>query len=337
MLLVGFTASACSSGSSTPTDQTSTTVATNGSLSGSSSSFDRIPDIVQNVAPSTVSIHANVGNGSGVVWDDKGNIVTNEHVIRDATTIAVSFADGTHAAAKLVADDPITDLAVLHVDRPGLPPAHFASALPRVGALAIAMGNPLGFANTVSAGIVSSLNRNIPGSAATSQALVDLIQTDAPISPGNSGGALLDDEGRVMGINVAYIPPEARAVSIGFAIPSATVTNVVRQLLQTGTVSHAFMGMVPTTLTAQVRDSLGVHATSGVVVSSVVTGGPAANAGIKPGDVLTAIGSTRVASEEQFLSAMRGHRPGDVVDVTVIRGTATKKAKVTLTGRPMSG
>lgn len=125
--------------------------------------FDRIPDTVDDVAPSTVSITTNFSNGSGVIWDASGTIVTNEHVIEGATSIVVRFADGTHDRAELIADDPITDLAVVKVDRSGLPPAKFATALPRVGELAIALGNPLGFSDTVTAGIVSGLNRNTPG------------------------------------------------------------------------------------------------------------------------------------------------------------------------------
>lgn len=296
-----------------------------------------IPDIVDDVSPSTVSIHTDSGNGSGVVWDAKGTIVTNEHVIRGARRLSVSLADGTHLGAELIAEDRITDLAILHVDRAGLPPATFRRDLPRVGELAIAIGNPLGFSDTVTAGIVSSLNRDIPGSAVESSALVDLIQTDAAISPGNSGGALVDGNGQVIGINVAYIPPEASAVSIGFAIPAPTVRDVVEQLLKNGTVSHAFMGLVPTTLTAQIRDSLGVHATSGVVVQSVVTGGPAANAGIAAGDVITAIDGKPIRNSEVFLAALRSHHPGDVVTVAFTRGTASHDAKVKLQDRPPSG
>ncbi len=298
------------------------------------STFDQIPDIVARVAPSTVSIHSDVGEGSGVIWSADGLIVTNEHVTRDASQIVVRFADGTHVAAKLLAEDPMTDLAILRADRTDLPPATFATSLPRVGELAIALGNPLGFSGTVSAGIVSSLNRNIPGSAQTSAALVDLIQTDAAISPGNSGGALVDSKGQVMGINVAYIPPEARAVSIGFAIPAETVTSVVQQLLKNGTVSHAFMGLAPTTLTSQVRDSLNVHATAGAVVTAVTPGGPAADAGIQEGDVLVELADTPITSAETFLAAMRTHKPGDVVNVQVVRGTKRHRMNVTLRDRP---
>lgn len=166
--------------------------------------------------------------------------------------------------------------------------------------------------------------------------MVDLIQTDAPISPGSSGGALIDGAGEVIGINVAYIPPEASAVSIGFAIPAATVADVVRQLLRTGTVSHAFMGLVPTTLTPQIRNSLGVHATTGVVVTDVTSGGPAANAGIAPGDVITRIGDTSITSSEGFLAALRRHRPGESVKVSITRGRASDDVMVTLSDRPPS-
>ncbi len=334
VLVVAFLAAGCSS-PSPANDGSSTTIASKQGTSNGPS--DRIPDIVQNVSPSTVSIHTDAGDGSGVVWNTRGDIVTNEHVTRGAKNITVSFADGTHAAADLVAEDPTTDLAVLHTDRTGLKPATFATALPRVGSLAIAIGNPLGFTDTVSAGIVSSLNRDIPGSASTSAALVDLIQTDAAISPGNSGGALLDGSGRVIGINVAYIPPEASAVSIGFAIPAATVTDVVDQLLKTGKVSHAFMGLVPATLTSQIRDSLGVHATAGVVVQSVVADGLAARAGIAAGDVITAIDGRSITNAEGFLAALRRHDPDETVPVAVTRGTSHHTLQVTLVDRPPGG
>ncbi len=178
--------------------------------------FARIPEVVRKVEPSVVAVLTDAGEGSGVIWRDK--IITNRHVVADARRIEVAFADGKRSGARVVGADPVTDLAVLETDRKDLPGVTFASRLPEVGELAVAIGNPLGFENTVTAGIVSGLQRSIPGSAAQSQALVDLIQTDAAISPGNSGGALVSGNGDVIGMNVAYIPPQARAVSIGFAI-----------------------------------------------------------------------------------------------------------------------
>ncbi|MDQ3946445.1 MAG: trypsin-like peptidase domain-containing protein [Actinomycetota bacterium] len=185
--------------------------------------FARIPGIVRDVEPSVVAVLTNVGEGSGVVWRPEGLVLTNHHVVDGARSVELAFADGKRASAQVVATDPLTDLALLRADRQGLPAAAFADDLPVVGELAVAIGNPLGFENTVTAGIISGLHRSIPGSAPRTQALIDLVQTDAAISPGNSGGALVDGDGKVVGINVAYIPPQARAVSIGFAIPAPTI------------------------------------------------------------------------------------------------------------------
>ncbi|MGH9231326.1 MAG: S1C family serine protease [Acidimicrobiales bacterium] len=299
--------------------------------------FGRIPDVVREVEPSVVAILTDRGEGSGVIWDQDGTIVTNHHVVAQATDPEVAFADGKRSPADLVASDPITDLAVLSADRDGLPAAEPARTLPEVGELAIAIGNPLGFENTVTAGIVSGLHRSIPGSARTTPALVDLIQTDAPISPGNSGGALVDADGRIIGINVAYIPPAARAVSIGFAIPAPTVRDVVGQLLDDGDVSHAFLGIRPAPLTPEIASRLGADVDAGVVVLDVVSGGPAEDAGMTPGDVITAIDDQQIDTVEDLLATLRDHAPGDEITVAVAREGDTVELTVTLTDRPQTG
>lgn len=299
--------------------------------------FGAIPEIVREVEPSVVAVITDTGEGSGVVWAADGLIVTNHHVIASANRITIAFADGTRSSATVVASDPLTDVAVLRADRDDLPPARFAETLPVVGELAIAIGNPLGFENTVTAGIVSGLHRSIPGSGAITQALVDLIQTDAAISPGNSGGALVNARGEVMGINVAYIPPQASAVSIGFAIPAPTVRDVVRQLLEDGTVQHAFFGIVPASLTEQVARQLDINADRGVVVLELVEDGPAAAAGIEPGDVITAIDGEEVETAEDFLALLRARSPGDRITVEILRGDRTMEVTVTLVERPATG
>jgi S1-C subfamily serine protease len=176
------------------------------------------------------------GVGSGVIYRSDGIILTNHHVVADASRIEVALADGSRVPGHVTATDPDTDLAVIHVDRKGLPAAEFDRALPQVGELAVVLGSPLGFEKTVTAGIVSGLHRSIPGSASETRALVDLIQTDAAISPGNSGGAVVDASGQVLGISVAYVSPQQGAVSVGFAIPAATVTRVANELLAHGRV-----------------------------------------------------------------------------------------------------
>ncbi|MBG6182675.1 hypothetical protein IWX65_000608 [Arthrobacter sp. CAN_A214] len=170
-----------------------------------------------------------------------------------------AFADGQRVSGTVEATDVVSDLALVRADRTGLPAAEFETDLPRTGETAIVIGSPLGFENTVTAGIISGLHREIPGSARTSQSLVDLIQTDAPISPGNSGGAVVNGQGKIIGISEAYIPPQSGAVALGFAIPAATAVEVAEQLLEDGTAEHAFLGLVPGAITAQIAQQLGLE------------------------------------------------------------------------------
>jgi S1-C subfamily serine protease len=296
--------------------------------------FAGIPDLVERVQPSVVSVLTDAGSGSGVVYRDDGVIVTNNHVIARARSIEVAFADGQRAEAELLATDDIVDLAVLKVEGRQVPPAAFADKLPRVGELAIALGDPLGFENSVTVGVVSGLHRSIPGSASQSASLVDLIQTDAPISPGNSGGALVGAAGTVIGINVAYLPPSTGSVSLGFAIPAATVTQTVDQLLRTGRAEHAFLGIRPTTLTPELAQQFGLSATAGVLVLTVEQGGPAADAGMRPGDVLSSIDGRELRTAEDLLAALRTRKPGDTVTIEAVRGTDRIEQRAQLSNRP---
>lgn len=300
--------------------------------------FGRIPRIVDAVQPSVVSVlvrsQQGEGIGSGVIWSADGLIVTNNHVVASGGSIEVAFANGQRVSAKVKATDPLSDLAVLTVGRKGLPAAHFRRGLPDVGELAVAIGTPLGLAETVTAGIVSALHRSLPAEPPEGQALVDLLQTDAAISPGNSGGALVDAEGRVMGINVAYIPPQQHAVSIGFAIPSPEVVQVVQQLLKTGHVQHAFLGIQPADVTPDVARRFGLSVQQGVLVIDVVQGSAAAKGGLEPGDVIVALAGTEVRSVEDLFTVLRSHRPGQEVKVEVVRGGSRKTLAVRLTDRP---
>lgn len=293
-----------------------------------------IPSIVQDVEPSVVTVFTPDGVGSGVVYREDGLILTNEHVIRGATEVEVGFADGQRAAGTVRATDRVSDLALVHTERTDLPAAQFETRLPRVGELAVVIGSPLGFENTVTAGIVSGLQRSIPGSASSSLSLVDLIQTDAPISPGNSGGAVVNAEGKVIGISEAYIPPQAGAVALGFAIPAATAVEVAEELLADGTADHAFLGLGPARITQQIASELGLPDTRGILVLSVADGGPAAGAGIRPGDVLLTVDGKDLTAPEDLLSALRPRNPGDTIDVGLRRDGAATQLKVTLAERP---
>lgn len=294
-----------------------------------------IPDVVDKVQPSVVTVLTPTGGGSGVVYDDDGTVITNEHVVRGQDRVTLAYADGEEAEAEVVATDTVVDLAVLRSSRTDAPPARFDTALPRVGAQVIAIGSPLGFTATVTAGIISGLHRSIPGSAQQTASLVDLIQTDAAISPGNSGGALVDLDGDVIGISEAYIPPQAGAVSLGFAIPAATVVEVVEELREDGTVDHAFLGLQPTTLTPSMAQRFGLTTEAGVVVLSVVDDGPADRAGIKPGDVILAVDGVDVDSAEQLLATLRNVDPDDELALTVIRDAQRRAVTLTVGRRPM--
>src|SRR6202162_4720598 len=184
-----------------------------------------IPALVRQGEPPCVTVLTDAGRGGGIVYKADGTIVTDSHVVANAHQVTVAFADGQQVSAKVRASDPVTDVAVVQADRTGLTAATFDKALPQGAALAVVMGSPLGFEATVTSGIISGLHRQIPGSASEGAPLVDLIQTDAAISPGNSGGAVIDRQGDVVGVSEAYIPPTVGAVALGFATPAATVAD----------------------------------------------------------------------------------------------------------------
>lgn len=294
------------------------------------SDWDRIPEIVSQVGPSVVSILRQGGEGSGVVWNADGVIVTNNHVVEGAQQVVVVFADGERSAGAVLATDPLSDLAIVQAERRNLPAATFATAIPPPGTLAIAMGNPLGFENSATAGIISGTHRAIPGAAQGAPALVDLIQTDAAISPGNSGGALVDADMQVIGVNVAYIPPSAGSVSIGFAIPAPTVTDVVGQLLEDGSAEHAYLGVHAVPLTPDLVEQFNIPVAEGALVAEVAEGGPAGDAGVRPGDVIVGLGDATVRTVEDMLGALRQHKPGETVPIRIVRDGQESTLEVTL-------
>lgn len=344
-LLAALALAGCSGGDDDESDVTATSTAAReaatptttegsgpGAAAATDAAFSAIPDLVVELQPSVVSIVVDGGEGSGVIVDED-TIVTNAHVVGDADSVQVVLASGRRVDAEVEAIDPRTDLAVLSLPGEDLPGAEFADELPRVGELAIALGNPLGFENTVTAGIVSGLHRAVPSSGQT-PALIDLIQTDAPISPGNSGGALVNARGEVIGVNVAYIPPEARAVSIGFAIPAVTVTSVVEQLEENGRVRHAFLGVRPSDLTPQVAERFDIDVESGVIVLSITADSPAEAAGLREGDLVVRIDGDEIRIVEDLLSRLRENAPGDRVTLEIVRDGDRREIEVTLEDRP---
>ena len=295
-----------------------------------------IPQLVENLAPSVVTIFTDGGLGSGVVYSEDGLVLTNEHVVRGNTLVEVAFADGQRVEGTVKATDPVTDLALVQANRTGLPKPVYQTDLPRVGEGAVVLGSPLGFENTATAGIISGLHRSIPGSASNSLSLVDLIQTDAPISPGNSGGAVINMRGEIIGISEAYIPPSAGAVALGFAIPAATAVEVAEELLADGTAEHAYLGLTPGELTPQIAGQLGIDASTGVVVLAVDEDGPAGRAGIRPGDVLESMEGVDLTAPEKLLAELRSRNPGDTVGFKVKRQDQSLDLKADLIARPTS-
>lgn len=330
----GSTAAPSADTSASPSPSASTGAAVAGT--GATAGLAAVPQVVAKAQASVVTIITSKGLGSGVVYKADGTILTDAHVVESARQVQVAFADGSRTTGKVLATDPVVDLAVVKVDRT-VQPLAFADRLPQVGELAVVLGSPLGFENTVTAGIISGLHREIPGSAQQGQqSLIDLIQTDAPISPGNSGGAVLNAKGEVVGLSEAYIPPSAGAVALGFAIPSPTVVDVADQLIKNGKAKHAYLGIRPTTVTPQVAQQLGVQPMPGAAVLSVQRGGPAATAGVQPGDVIVKLGDTKVSSAEDLLAALRDVDPGQQVPLVVDRGGQTKTLTVTIGDRPAS-
>ena len=298
--------------------------------------FGRIPEIVKEVQPSVVSIDSGGGEGSGVIFDDQGTIVTNDHVVAGAQTVEVVLASGDRIEADVVASSRDFDLAVLQVDREGLPAAKFADELPAVGELAVALGNPLGFENTVTAGIVSGLHRSVPSGGQT-PALVDLIQTDAPISPGNSGGALVGVDGEVIGINVAYLPPgETGAVSLGFAIPAPTATQVVEELLDDGSVELAYLGITPIQVTSELDAQFDLGVDEGVGVAALEPSSAAVASGVMEGDVIVEFDAEPITTVEDLFAELRSRRPGEDATLTVVRNGERREIDVTLGERQAS-
>jgi putative serine protease PepD len=268
--------------------------------------------VVHKVLPSVVQIETSAGLGSGIVFDTKGDIVTNDHVVGSATSFKVTTSNGHQTTGKLVGTFADDDLAVIKIGASGLKPATFAdSSRLEVGDLAIAVGNPLGLTSSVTEGIVSALNRSEQEDNGVT--LVDTIQTSAAINPGNSGGALVDLYGRVIGIpTLAATDTElgTTASGIGFAIPSNVVTDIAGQIIKYGHVvnSHRpYLGIVP-------ADTMG---SAGVYVSNVTAGGPADKAGIKVGDVIVSLNGSSTATTSDLSTVEAKLKPGQKVKIKI--------------------
>jgi serine peptidase DegS len=254
--------------------------------------------------------------GSGVIVDESGHIVTNHHVIANADSIRVQLADGRVADATIVGRDPDTDLAVLKIDLMPLPVATFGrSDQLHVGDVVLAIGNPVGLSQTVTHGIVSAVSRQQLGIAP----LEDFIQTDAPINFGNSGGALVDATGALVGINTAIVAKNIGVEGIGFAIPVNMVRGVLDEIVAHGRVIRGWIGIVPEDLSDEQAQQLG-FAQAGVVIGNLYVGSPAQQAGLLPGDLITAIDGTTPHGAQDALGRIASHKPGTTVVLRGLRG-----------------
>ncbi|HKV35354.1 MAG TPA: DegQ family serine endoprotease [Pyrinomonadaceae bacterium] len=272
------------------------------------------------------------GVGSGVIVSPDGYILTNHHVVDGALEIRVELTDNRSFTAKVVGSDPPSDLAVLKIDAADLPTLSFSdSDKVRVGDPVLALGNPMGIGQTVTSGIVSAKGRS---TGLSDGSFEDFLQTDAAINRGNSGGALVNTTGELIGINSQILSPSGGNIGIGFAIPSNMAKAVMDQLLKSGKVSRGMLGVTIQSVDADLASSLNLPAARGAIVTSVTAGGPAERAGIKRGDVVTAINNQPVIDSNSLRNQVAGMKPGSTATVTVARNGRDQNLQVALSELP---
>ncbi len=272
-----------------------------------------------------------VGLGSGVIVSTSGYILTNNHVVESADEIEVILNDGRRARAQVIGTDPDSDLAVLKIDLDRLPAIVLGNSdALQVGDQVLAIGNPFGVGQTVTGGIISALGRNQLGI----NTFENFIQTDAAINPGNSGGALVDTSGNLLGINTAIYSRSGGSMGIGFAIPVSTAKLVLEGIVKDGQVTRGWIGVEPNELSPELAETFGVQATSGVIITGVLQSGPAAQAGVRPGDVITQVAGVEVKSVAELLTNVAALKPGLASDFTVLRRDETLTVSVMPGTRP---
>ena len=270
--------------------------------------------------------HMGMAQGSGFFISADGYVVTNNHVVEHATDVTVTTADGKTIPARVVGTDPKTDLALLKVkEGSDYPFVSFASQTPRVGDWVIAVGNPFGLGGTVTAGIVSARGRDIGAGPYD-----DFLQIDAPINHGNSGGPTFNANGEVVGVNSAIFSPSGGSVGIGFAIASDVAKNVVQALKDDGHVARGWLGVQIQPVTQDIADSMGLKDAKGALVAKTEKGSPAADAGIKDGDVITAVNGDAVADAHDLARKVAALGPKKAVELAVLRNGSPQTLKVTL-------
>jgi serine protease Do len=270
--------------------------------------------------------HQMVGQGSGFFVTADGYIVTNNHVVENAKTVTITMADGKTLDAKVIGTDPKTDLAVIKVNEKGdYPYVSLAKDAPRVGDWVVAIGNPFGLGGTVTAGIVSADGRDIGAGPYDS-----FMQIDAPINKGNSGGPTFNLKGEVVGVNTAIFSPSGGSVGLGFAIPAKTVDSVVDSLEHGGVVSRGFLGVQIQPISEDIADSLGLKASKGALVDQTTAGTPAADAGLKAGDVIVKLNGQEIQDAADLTRRVGAMKPGDRAEIAYLRDGKEQTANVTL-------
>jgi putative serine protease PepD len=347
-LLAGALGAGLGAGAVIATNDEVSPASTADTAGGADVSTTSLPDgsiskVAAQVLPGVVSIQFSGeeggGSGSGVVIDESGLILTNNHVVEgaaDGGSLTVSFQDGTSTSATIVGRDPTSDLAVIRVedvDTLVAVPLGSSEDL-RVGETVIAVGSPLGLNGTVTTGIVSAKNRPVlAGESATDESVLNAIQTDAAINPGNSGGALVDLDGKLVGINSAIATlgstpgAQSGSIGLGFAIPIDQAKWISQQLIDTGTVEHARLGVSLGPTTGEVR---------GATIESVEPGTTADDIGLEPGDVVTGFGQQGIDSSDALVAAVRSTEPGTTVKLTYVRDGDSNEVDVTLEAAPIS-
>jgi Do/DeqQ family serine protease len=272
-----------------------------------------------------------MGLGSGVIVSPEGYILTNNHVVEGAQEIEVTLSDSRRTTAKVIGTDPDTDLAVLRITLDRLPVIAMGNSdTVQVGDKVLAIGNPFGVGQTVTGGIISALGRNQLGI----NTFENFIQTDAAINPGNSGGALVDVNGSLLGINTAIYSRSGGNMGIGFAIPVNTARQVLEGLVRNGQVTRGWIGVEPVELNSDLAETFGIKQTEGVIITGVLQNGPAFKAGLKPGDVLLAVGEKDVRNVSELLTLIAAQTPGTAVKMRIKRRNADMTLEVTPAQRP---
>ncbi|UJW87877.1 Do family serine endopeptidase [Devosia sp. SL43] len=263
--------------------------------------------------------------GSGFVISADGYVVTNNHVVEDATKVTVVFDDGTEKVAEIVGTDERTDLAVLKIEGTDLPFVNFETEASRVGDWVVAVGNPFGLGGTVTVGVISGQGRNIGGSN-----YGDFLQIDAAVNTGNSGGPAFNTKGEVVGVNTAIYSPNGGNVGIAFAIPAATVKGIVQQLIDDGSVTRGYLGVSIQDVTRDIADGVGLANAKGAIVREPASDGPAGAAGVKSGDIITAVDGDPIDDALDLSRTIAGKAPDSTVELTIWRDGAETKLSVKL-------